>query len=453
MKPSGIGGQAVMEGVMMKNGSEYAVAVRRADQSIIVKKDNYHSISEKLPLFKVPFLRGIVNFIESLYLGMKTLVYSASFYEEEEAKRKEEWEEWISTGTGRNFTGDRKKRKKMKNPSGGGIGAFFEKVSMFFLMLCSFGITIALFMLLPMFLSEQFMGQESSMQKAVLEGGLRLLVFLLYVAGISKMEDIERVFMYHGAEHKTINCVENGLELTVENVRKQPRQHKRCGTSFLFLVIILSIVFFIFIRTEVLWQKIVFRLLLVPVIAAVSYEFIRLAGRSENPIVSFFSKPGMWVQNLTTREPDDDMIEVAICSVEAVFDWRAFLDGTMNGSQQTEVFGNEDESKEYRSEENTNIDNKYGKGQIVSGACSLEEQGLFKKDMDREVDVGKETAATRTLSETTRERLQRTLANDGNRNRIKPLKEERQPFADSEWKPDGEEDDAILKALDKFFGE
>ncbi len=410
MRPSGIGGQAVMEGVMMKHGREYAVAVRKADQTITVKKESYRSIAEKLPFLKAPFLRGIVNFIESLYLGMKTLMYSASFFEDEEAKRKAEWEEWISTGTGRRFTNDQKK-KKIKNPKGG-FGVFLEKAGMCFLLLCSFLTAIGLFLLLPMFLADKLAGLEASAKKTALEGVFRLLVFFLYLFGISRMEDIKRVLMYHGAEHKAINCIENGWELTVENVRGQSRQHKRCGTSFLFFVVIISIFFFMFLRTEILWQKVVFRLLLVPVIASVSYEFIQLAGKSNHPLAAALSKPGMWLQNLTTKEPEDEMIEVAICSVEAVFDWRAFLSGD----------GEKDNGQE---------------------------------------NSKKETAATQTLSKFTKERLHKTLSHDEYHRReqltpspppqgkkqIPEMEEERSFF------PDEEEEDAVLKALDRFFGE
>ena len=152
-----------------------------------------------------------------------------------------------------------------------------------------------------------------------------MMIFLAYIASISLMKDIQRVFMYHGAEHKCINCIEHGMELNVENVRKSSRLHKRCGTSFLLFVMIISIIFFAFIDVKSRVLKVVLRWLLIPVIAGVSYEFIRLAGKSDNPVVNFLSKPGLWLQKLTTREPDDSMIEVGIASVEAVFDWRKYL--------------------------------------------------------------------------------------------------------------------------------
>jgi uncharacterized protein YqhQ len=165
----------------------------------------------------------------------------------------------------------------------------------------------------------------------VMEGVLRIALFLAYIVLISQMEDIQRVFMYHGAEHKTINCLEHGEDLTPENVKKHSRLHKRCGTSFLFFVMIISIFFFFFIRTDTVWMKIVCRLLLVPVIAGVSYEFIRFAGRSNSKIVALLSKPGMMLQKLTTREPDLEIIEVAIKSVEAVMDWRPYVEAVRNG--------------------------------------------------------------------------------------------------------------------------
>lgn len=427
MKPSGIGGQAVMEGIMMRNGSKYAVAVRRADQSIEVKVNEYHGIAEICPFFKVPFVRGIVNFIESFYLGMKTLWYSASFYEEEEAKRREEWEEWISTGTGRNFTGDLKNKHSIGSFSK--IKLILDKIMMFFLTLCSVVIAITLFMLFPMFLSERILGLEASIEKTALEGVLRLFLFFFYLLVISGIEDVKRVFMYHGAEHKVINCVENGLELTVENAKKQSRQHKRCGTSFLFLVVFLSILFFLFIRTEVLWQKIVFRFLFIPIIAAVSYEFIRLAGRSEHIIIEYLSKPGLWLQKLTTREPEDEMILVAIQSVEAVFNWREFLQ--INGMKLSQTpYSMEDNSKKEKQQENNQVQEKELKKEQEIASTIEENQEMQEEEKE---DI-------KTLSMVTKERLQQTLINDEYRDR-------------DDFGPQEKEDDPILKALDKFFGE
>ena len=300
MKYSGIGGQAVMEGVMMKNKDQYAVAVRKPDQEIVVEVKDYTGIIKSEKLKNAPIIRGVVNFIDSLVLGISTLTYSASFFEEEETEKKKQLSE-------------EQKQKK-------------EKAEMGFTVLLSFVLAIGIFMILPYYLSLLFQNYIASPTVlALLEGMIRLVIFLAYILFISKMEDIQRVFMYHGAEHKCINCIEHGMELNLENVRKSSRQHKRCGTSFLLFVLVFSIIFFAFIRVDSHIWRLVLRLLLIPVIAGVSYEFIRLAGRSDNELVNLLSKPGLWLQKLTTREPDDSMIEVGIASVEAVFDWKGYL--------------------------------------------------------------------------------------------------------------------------------
>ena len=300
MKYSGIGGQAVMEGVMMKNQEQYAVAVRKPDGDIEVETKDYKGLVKNQTLRKLPIFRGVLSFVESLVLGISTLTYSASFYEEEETEKTKQID-------------DAKKQKK-------------EKAEMGFTVALSVVLAVGIFMVLPYYLSLLF-GKlvTSHVVLALIEGVIRLGLFLAYVAGISLMEDIKRVFMYHGAEHKCINCIEHGMELNVENVKKSSRQHKRCGTSFLLFVMVVSIVFFAFIDVKSRIMKLVLRLLLIPVIAGVSYEFIRLAGRSDNWLVNIISKPGLWLQKLTTREPDDSMIEVGIASVEAVFDWRTYL--------------------------------------------------------------------------------------------------------------------------------
>jgi uncharacterized protein YqhQ len=291
MKYSGIGGQAVMEGVMMKNGKRYAVAVRLPDHEITVKTEQYKGPGPDSIWQKIPIVRGVVNFVESLVLGMSTLMYSASFFEEDEDNGKE-------------------KGKAQDGVAMGGTVAL------------SIVLALAIFFVLPYFLSGIFRKfVESELLIALIEGVIRLAIFVGYIAAISLMPDIRRVFMYHGAEHKCINCIEHGLELNVENVQKSSRQHKRCGTSFLLVVMLISIIFFIFIRVDQPILRLILRLLLIPVIAGVSYEFIRLAGRVDNGLMNALSRPGMWLQNLTTREPDCDMMEVAIASVEAVFDW------------------------------------------------------------------------------------------------------------------------------------
>lgn len=301
MKSSNIGGQAVLEGIMMKHNEEYAVAVRKPDGEISVKKEKYHSIVKWKVLTTTPFIRGVFNFIDSMVIGIKTLTYSASFYEEEEEKEEVLTEEAV-----------KKKEKKEKLLMGATVA--FSVVA-----------AVAIFMVLPYFLTSFLKGVIPSYQvRTVIEGLVRIGIFVLYVLLISRMEDIQRTFMYHGAEHKCINCIEHGLPLTVENVRKSSRQHKRCGTSFLFLVLAISIVLLLLIRVDSAVMRVVVRILLLPVIAGISYEVLKLAGRSDNILVNLISSPGLAIQKLTTKEPDDDMIEVAIQAVEAVFDWRAY---------------------------------------------------------------------------------------------------------------------------------
>lgn len=304
MKSSGIGGQALIEGVMMKNKDRYAVAVRKPDGEIEVTTAEYKGVADKCKAFKLPFIRGIFNFIDSMILGMKTLTYSASFYEEEEKKELTEKEQ-------------KKKEKK-------------ESALMGFTVFISIVLAVVIFMLLPLFMVNWLARLGvSEVTRSVAEGILRILIFFIYIVLISQMNDIKRVFMYHGAEHKCINCIEHGLELNVDNVRKSSKQHKRCGTSFLLIVMIISVIMFIIVGmifpVSTLWVKILSRIILIPVIAGISYEFLRLAGNSDNPVVNFLSKPGLAFQRLTTKEPDDSMIEVGIKSVEAVFDWKAYL--------------------------------------------------------------------------------------------------------------------------------
>ena len=299
MKSSNIGGQAVLEGIMMRNGPKYSVAVRRPDGEIAVYVKDYKSVIPwKTPL-KIPFIRGIFNFVDSLVLGMRTLTYSASFFEEEEGEILTEEEA--------------AKREKQ------------EKLLMNATVVVAVVLAVAIFMVLPYYLSRIVENYTSSRAvMTIFEGVIRVVIFLLYILLISRTKDIKRTFMYHGAEHKCINCIEHGLELNVENVRKSSKQHKRCGTSFLFFVMIVSIIFCFFIVTDSPVLRVVFRIALFPLIAGVSYEIIRLAGNSENPVVNLLSKPGMWVQNMTTKEPDDSMIEVGIRAVEEVFDWKTW---------------------------------------------------------------------------------------------------------------------------------
>lgn len=301
MKSSNIGGQAVLEGVMMKNGDTYAVSVRKPNGEIETMTDTYVSVIGKWnQLTKIPFIRGVFNFVDSLVLGMKTLTWSSSFFEEEETEELTEAEA-------------RKAQKK-------------EDVLMAFTMVLAFVLAIGLFMILPYFLSDLLKQWITSYTvRLIIEGIIRIAIFVGYVAGISVMEDIKRLYQYHGAEHKCINCIESGLPLTVDNVRGSSKEHKRCGTSFMLFVMIVGIVLLFFVRVDSMVMRVLVRIALLPVIAGISYELIKWAGRSTNPVVSLLSKPGLMLQRLTTREPDDSMIEVAIASVEAVFDWKDFL--------------------------------------------------------------------------------------------------------------------------------
>ena len=307
-----IGGQAVIEGVMMKNMDRYAVSVRKPNGKIETKVEECVSFAEKHPLFQLPVFRGMVNFLESMVIGMKTLNYSASFYEDEEEQTESRTEQLL---------------EKI-------LGEKAEKIIMGLVLVFSLAISIGLFMILP-YIASEALGKLIRNEYVILfmEGIIRIAIFLGYIVLISRMEDIKRVFMYHGAEHKTINCLEAGVPLTPENVDNFSRLHKRCGTSFIFIVMIISMVFFFFIRVDTIWLRIVLRLLFLPLVAGVSYEFIRLAGSSDHPLVQIFSKPGLALQRLTTKEPDHSMIEVAIASVEGVFDWREYLENLHKGEQ------------------------------------------------------------------------------------------------------------------------
>lgn len=307
-----IGGQAVIEGVMMKNMDRYAVSVRKPNGKIETKVEECVSFAEKHPLFQLPVFRGMANFLESMVIGMKTLNYSASFYEDEEEQTESRTEQLL---------------EKI-------LGEKAEKIIMGIVLVFSLAISIGLFMILP-YIASEALGNLIRNEYVILfmEGIIRIAIFLGYIVLISRMEDIKRVFMYHGAEHKTINCLEAGVPLTPENVDNFSRLHKRCGTSFIFIVMIISMVFFFFIRVDTIWLRIVLRLLFLPLVAGVSYEFIRLAGSSDHPLVQIFSKPGLALQRLTTKEPDHSMIEVAIASVEGVFDWREYLENLHKGEQ------------------------------------------------------------------------------------------------------------------------
>lgn len=306
VRSCGIGGQAVLEGVMMKNKDDYAVAVRKPDGRIEVEVDVFRGAMYGRKLKQIPFIRGVFNFVDSMVLGMKAINYSASFYEDEEAQ-------------------ETKLDKALDRLSGGRA----EKLLMGITTAISIGLAIGIFILLPYFLSSwliQYVRNASLL--TIIEGGIRILIFFAYVVGISLMKDIHRLYQYHGAEHKCINCIEKGRPLTVRNVMRSSRLHRRCGTSFMVFVLFVSIILFFFIRVENPGYRVLLRIALVPVIAGVSYEIIRLAGRSDNIIVRIISAPGMLLQRLTTKEPDESMVEVAMRSVEAVFDWKAYLSET-----------------------------------------------------------------------------------------------------------------------------
>ena len=305
MKYSGIGGQAVIEGIMMMKGEDYAVAVRRPDKEIEVKKDTYQSITKKAKILQLPFVRGVFRFADSMIIGMRSLTYSASFFEDDEDAEPGKFEQFL----------DRV------------FGEKLESAIMAAVLVISFILAIGIFMLLPLGIANLFKGVITSDHlMAVLEGVIRIAIFIIYIKLVSRMEDIRRTFMYHGAEHKCINCVEHGLPLTVENVMASSRQHKRCGTSFLFLVMLVSIcLHFVFVLVPVYWVRLFGRLLMVPVVSGISFEIIQWAGRTDTKFADMMSKPGLAMQKLTTKEPTADMVEVAIKAVEAVFDWKDYL--------------------------------------------------------------------------------------------------------------------------------
>lgn len=298
MKYANIGGQAVMEGVMMRHKDHYAVAVRKENHEIEVMTEQRQTLGERYHVSGIPIVRGVFAFVDSLVVGMKTLMWSASFFEDEEETPQE-------------------KEKQS------------DTVFMTMTVIFSLAFSIGLFMILPFFVSNLFkIVTDSSLVLGIIEGLVRVLIFIIYILAISRMKDIQRLFMYHGAEHKTINCIEHGDELTPENAEKYSRFHKRCGTSFLFIVMFISIVFFLLFfqifPINNMFIKVICRILLVPVIAGISYEIIQWAGRHDSGLVCLVSKPGFWMQKFTTKEPDREMLEVAIASIEAIYDWREF---------------------------------------------------------------------------------------------------------------------------------
>ena len=422
MKSSGIGGQAVLEGVMMKNKDIYAVAVRKPDGEIAVDTKEYKSISEKHPVLKLPIVRGVVAFIESLAIGIKTLTFSASFYEDEE--------------------NDKPKKETSKRS---------ESITNFLIIFSSVCLAVGVFILLP-YLASQFFGKkiESLAVLSLVEGLIRIALFVGYVIAISQMKDIKRVFMYHGAEHKTINCIEHGHELTVKNVKRQSTEHKRCGTSFMLIVMFVSIIFFIFIRVEAPWLRLVLRLLLVPVIAGVSYEFIKLAGRSDSKIVDIISKPGLLMQRLTTKEPDEEMIEVAIKSVEAVFDWRAYLEENAPKKRKKGATNNRNQNEQEELQVQTASAYKIKDNSENIGKTELKQNEETSNHLENELDKLDKILVSKTEDSETN-----VLDKQMNLKGKVRVHEDSLRSASAEisasLEPTEEEDDIILKALDKYF--
>ena len=355
----GIGGQAVLEGIMMKNNDRYAIAVRKADGNIELKTEEHKGFGGGKKFAKLPFIRGVVNFVDSLVLGMNCLTWSAEFFEEEdETKAKSSKEGLLDKLTGGNG----------------------EKIVMGLTVAFSILMAVGIFIMLPYGISLLFSSYiRNASLLAILEGIVRILIFVGYVVAISAMKDIRRVYMYHGAEHKCINCIERGRELTVKNVRKSSRLHKRCGTSFMLFVVLISVILFMFIKVENPAMRLVIRLALIPVIAGISYEILRLAGRSDNIFMSLISAPGMFLQKLTTKEPDDDMIRVAIASVEAVFDWKAFLNETfgydVDAWEKKEKELAQEEEQEAADAENAAVGTEAAE-EAVAAADAASEKGL-----------------------------------------------------------------------------
>lgn len=296
-----IGGQAVIEGVMMKGPNKIATAVRKPDGEIIVDEKGIGRVRKNW-FFKLPIIRGCVNFFDSMILGVQSLMYSAKFFDVED------------DGTPKEQQGRLEKWLEEKLGSEKGMNAVI-----YFSVCLSLLLSVGLFIIVPTVIAGFVKAiTDSRVILTLSEGVVRIAIFLLYLSLVARMEDIKRVFMYHGAEHKSIHCYEKGLELTVENVRKQSRLHPRCGTSFLLVVMVISIIVFLFISWENPIIRLLLRLALLPVVAGLSYEVIKFAGRHDNWFTAAISAPGKWLQYITTNEPEDDQIEVAITSLKAV---------------------------------------------------------------------------------------------------------------------------------------
>ncbi|MDF2510557.1 MAG: hypothetical protein K0S04_423 [Herbinix sp.] len=508
MKPSGIGGMAVMEGVMMKHEDEYAVAVRKPNNEIVVEKSTYTDFSDKVKLFKLPIFRGMLALVQVVVVGVKGLNFSASFFDdEEEIKSKEkkskgkskiekssleydddfEIDEVIDENTVEamieaEITKENKVDKKSDKSN---------VLLTAFAVLLSIVLSVALFMVLPIIITNMLSGFiPNKYTLTFIEGMLRLIIFIGYVLIAARIPEIRRVSMYHGAEHKAINCLEQGFELTVANVKGQSKRHKRCETSFVLLVIIISVFFFILLPVDDLVMRIVSRVLLVPIIAGVCYEFIRLAGKSQSRLAYAFSLPGLWMQGLTTKEPDDEMIEVAIQSVGAIFDWKTYLvTSTMDDKHKNDYNTNKVTSINTYSKEKKekNTTQKRREKNATEQEASATKEVPVKKDVPvekkapskkeapakkeapvekkapskkeapakkealvaKETSVTKETTAIKETSVIKEAAATKESSFDKKNNRnqgITPI-----PFKPIINDESEEEDDEILRALDKFF--
>ncbi len=291
-----IGGQALIEGVMMRGPNDIAIAVRKPDEEIELKVEKLDTLAKKNKFFGLPFVRGVVGLVEALMIGTKALMYSAEFFPEDD-------EEYLEESYTEKIFGDKA-----------------ADVEMIITMIISIALSIGVFMILPTIVTNFFKTKvESSIALNLIEGVFRIGIFLIYVVGVSKLDDIKRVFEYHGAEHKTIHCYENEEELTVENVKKYPILHARCGTSFLFMVMIVSVLVLSFFGWPNPLQRFLVRILMFPVIAGISYEINRLIGKSSSKLAYYLSYPGLMIQKIATvKEPDESQIEVAIESLKAV---------------------------------------------------------------------------------------------------------------------------------------
>lgn len=478
MKPSGIGGMAVIEGVMMKNKDQYAVAVRKPDNEIVIEKDTHKDFSDKVKLFKLPIFRGMLAFVDSLVIGVKVLNFSSSFFEDEEEvsnnkkdkKKKNKDKDFdIEELAIDDTTEEINQEKEVNLEEETKKDSKEDALLMASAVVLSIVISVALFMVLPVLVTNLFSKLvTNNVLISLIEGIIRLMIFIGYVYLSSFMPEIKRVFMYHGAEHKSINCLEHGYELTVENVKKQSKQHKRCGTSFMLLVMIISLVFFIFIPKGTLLWRVISRVVLVPIIAGVSYEFIRLAGKSESKIVDILSQPGLWLQGLTTKEPDDSMIEVAICSVNSVFDWEDFLKKSkFDGKNDNKSGKNTKSVKESgkKTSEKSEPDQKKNESQKKAASKSEGDKGI--KNNNKETQAGKSDKVTKVDFNNAGNNKDRKNNKNSSKNNSSSKADEAvnnaakknlkskavavDPVKPVRAKAEEEEDDEILKALDKYL--